>query len=70
MSAPIKMINYETPLGTFASWEEAAAACERADLDPLTCIKNVPIEFRDVCVEHAYGSPLRISRAIRVFGGE
>lgn len=30
---------YETPFGTFKTWEEAAAACERADMDPCTCIQ-------------------------------
>jgi hypothetical protein len=67
MTAPVKMINYETPVGTFGHWEDAAAACERADLDPVTCIINRPIEFRDVCVEHAYGSSYRMSDPVRVF---
>ena len=30
--------NYQTPLGRFQTWEHAAAACERCDLDPVTCI--------------------------------
>lgn len=30
---------YRTPLGTFRTWEEAAAACDRADLDPVECIE-------------------------------
>ena len=34
-------ITYETPFGTFATWEDAACACERADMDPCTCIKVV-----------------------------
>jgi len=33
--------NYETPVGCFRTWEEAAAACERCDLDPCTCITPV-----------------------------
>lgn len=32
-------MKYETPLGTFDTWEEAAAVCERCDFDPCTCIK-------------------------------
>jgi hypothetical protein len=32
-------MNYETPVGSFETWEAAAAACERCDLDPCTCIK-------------------------------
>lgn len=32
-------ISYETPFGTFEKWEDAAAACERCDMDPTTCIK-------------------------------
>lgn len=31
-------ITYQTPVGTFSTWEEAATACERCDLDPCTCI--------------------------------
>lgn len=31
-------MEYRTPLGSFQTWEEAAAACERADLDPCNCI--------------------------------
>lgn len=34
-------IAYETPVGTFATWEEAASACERCDFDPCECIKAV-----------------------------
>lgn len=67
MAAPIKMISYETPVGTFATWEDAAAACERSDLDPLTCITNRPINFTDTCIEHAYGTTTRLSFQIRVF---
>jgi hypothetical protein len=32
-------MNYETPLGTFDIWEEAANACERCDFDPVLCIQ-------------------------------
>jgi hypothetical protein len=32
---------YETPLGAFNTWEEAATACERCDLDPCDCIVAV-----------------------------
>lgn len=34
-------MEYETPLETFRTYEEAATACERCDLDSLTCIKIV-----------------------------
>lgn len=30
---------YETPLGTFDTWEEAAARLEKVDLCPCLCIK-------------------------------
>jgi hypothetical protein len=30
---------YETPVGTFSTWEQAAAACERSDMDPCDCIE-------------------------------
>jgi hypothetical protein len=33
--------SYATPVGLFRTWEEAAAACERCDLDPCTCIETV-----------------------------
>jgi hypothetical protein len=33
--------NYATPVGLFKTWEEAATACERCDLDPVTCIVTV-----------------------------
>ena len=64
---PIKMVNYETPVGLFGDWETAAAACERADFHPCTCIKVVPIEFVDTCIEHAYGTAQRLSFQVRVF---
>jgi hypothetical protein len=32
------MAKYQTPVGGFDTWEQAAAACERCDLDPCTCI--------------------------------
>lgn len=32
---------YATPMGCFSTWEEAAAACERADMDPCTCIEII-----------------------------
>lgn len=32
---------YETPAGTFRTWEEAAARCEAMDMDPATCIRVV-----------------------------
>ncbi len=35
------IITYETPLGTFGTWEAAATACERCDLDPITCVRIV-----------------------------
>jgi len=35
------MTSYETPAGTFSTWDAAAAACERMDMDPTTCIKIV-----------------------------
>lgn len=33
--------NYETPVGTFRTWDEAMQACERCDLDAVECIKTV-----------------------------
>ena len=34
-------MKYQTPVGSFATWEEAANACEGCDLDPCTCIEYV-----------------------------
>lgn len=61
-----KTVSYKTPMGCFQTWEAAAVACERADLDPLTCIK-IEVSPTDVCHETAYGTTVRLSRAIRVF---
>ena len=37
-------ISYETPVGTFQYWEDAANACERCDYDPVACIKIKEME--------------------------
>ena len=58
-------MNYRTPLGAFEFWSDAADACERADLDPCTCI-----EIPTTCVETVLGDPdtaLRLSFQIKVF---
>ncbi len=34
-------ITYETPFGTYQTWELAAAACERCDLSAVECIRIV-----------------------------
>ena len=31
---------HETPFGTFDTWEAAAKACLRLDLDPTLCIRS------------------------------
>ncbi len=67
MTALPKMINYETPVGTFSDWEDAATACERSDLDPVECIVNRPVHFVDTCIEHAYGATVRLPFQVRVF---
>ena len=61
--------SYETPMGCFNTWEQAAEACERSDLDPCTCIKIVVphIPVQTTCIEHAYGSAQRLSFQIKVF---
>ena len=67
MSEAIKQsVSYQTPMGSFTDWIAAAEACERADLDPCTCIKTV-ISPTDVMYETAYGTTCRFSRPIRVF---
>ena len=39
----MKQFNYETPVGTFATYEEASNACERCDLDPCENVKPVKV---------------------------
>lgn len=34
---------YETPVGTYETWEAATAACERCDLDAVGCVKAVRV---------------------------
>jgi hypothetical protein len=50
-------MEYRTPVGTFKTWEEAAAACERIDMDPCTCIE-IPGD-RAICnvLTHYDGEP-------------
>lgn len=63
-------MTYETPVGTFATWEAAAAACERADMDACSCIINRPDPSPDTfttCLETAYGSTQRLSFQVKVF---
>lgn len=59
-------VTYQTPVGCFSDWLAAAEACERADLDPCTCIR-VQVSPTDVSCETAYGSTVRLSRPVRVF---
>lgn len=58
---------YQTPFGSFDTWEDAATACERADMDPCECIKVIRPEYVDTCLETAYGTTQRLSFQIRVF---
>ena len=37
----MKEFNYETPVGTFETYELAVAACERCDLDAVENVKPV-----------------------------
>jgi hypothetical protein len=63
-------MNYHTPLGAFEFWSDAADACERADLDPCTCIEyvNPPASPVSVGVENQNGRPsIRLSSPIFVF---
>jgi hypothetical protein len=61
-----KTVSYKTPMGRFDTWEAAASACERADLDPCTCIK-IDVTPTDVIAETAYGTTYRLSNPVRVF---
>ena len=59
-------VNYKTPMGSFTTWEEAANACHRVDMDPCTNIVT-EVSPTDVCVEHAYGLAYRLPFQVRVF---
>lgn len=61
-----KYVEYQTPVGTFRTWEDAHDACVARDLDPCDCIK-VLVSPTDVSAEFAYGSWTRLSNAVRVF---
>lgn len=65
-TADHKTVSYKTPMGRFETWEAAAVACERADLDPVTCIK-IEVTPVDVSYETAYGVTMRLSRPVRVY---
>lgn len=58
---------YQTPFGSFGTWEEAAAACERADFDPCEAITIHRPDYVTTCIETAYGTTERLSFQIRVF---
>ena len=59
-------ISYRTPMGCFGTWEEAAVAVERADMDPCACIQTLASPV-DVSYEVAYGSAMKLSRSIRCY---
>lgn len=62
--------NYETPVGAFYTWEEAARACEARDFDPCEVIvyrKPADAGPCDICHERAYGTSQRLSFSVRVF---
>jgi hypothetical protein len=61
---------YETPFGGFDTWEDAAVACERADMDPCDCIKYAGPSATPPALVHAetaYGQTTRLSFAIKCF---
>jgi hypothetical protein len=57
---------YRTPFGTFDTWEGAAVACEKRDMDPVTCIK-IEVSPTDVQLETAYGKTARLPFVVRCF---
>lgn len=48
---------YETPMGTFPTWEEAAQRVAQSDMDPVTTIRPVP-------TGHRPGMPPRTNNAL------
>lgn len=66
--APVAL--YQTPVGGFDTWEAAATAVERCDLDPCSCIEYTgpaPQAPSLVHTETAYGHATRLSFAIKCF---
>ena len=63
------MTLYQTPIGTFDTWEQAAAALERSDFDPCESgmIKPIVIERTEVHYEQGPGGKLRFSRGVTVY---
>lgn len=63
--------SYSTPFGAFDTWEDAAAACERMDMDPCDLVKYVgpqPTPPALVSYELApYGTKLSLSFQVKVF---
>lgn len=64
-----KLTVYETPVGTFSTWEEAADACERSDYDACECVKIIRPEYIMVLTEMLPDGtqPIRLSNAIMCF---
>lgn len=58
---------YQTPFGSFTTWEAAAEACERSDYDPCTAIEIVRPDYLTVCEETVVDHKTRLSFQIRVF---
>jgi hypothetical protein len=63
---------YETPVGTFGTWEDAAQAVERADMDPCECIKIVRNDPPNAgpslaSYELGPGGVVRLSFQVKVF---
>lgn len=62
--------NYHTPVGAFFTWEDAARAVERCDMDPCEVIAYRPAASSGpelVCRERAYGSDARLSFSVKCF---
>jgi hypothetical protein len=57
------MILYRTPMGTFETWETAAAAVELADMDPCTCVEICTIDRSQVSWEDGY----KLERPVTVY---
>lgn len=61
---------YSTPFGTFATWEDAASACERMDMDPCELIEYVGDSVAPPSLasyELGPGGVVRLSFQIKVF---
>lgn len=58
--------SYKTPIGNFQTWEDAAVACERVDMDPVSCI-DIVVSPTQASWESGPGGWVKLSRPVTVY---